>query len=308
MNTLALKQLPMLIKREYWEHRTTFLYLPAVVTAVSVAVLILGSALMQTGMVMVTINNHENVRIHTETESSGSLLDLFGARLVGLADSSFGHRERVLTDLYCGSSTILVSTLWFVMFFYLLDCLYQDRKDRSVLFWKSLPISDWMTVVSKLLTGLLVIPVVYLLFIVLSNVSMLLISSMVALGQPIDIWDTLWAPAHLIPRWIDMIGYILFSSIWCLPFTGWLLLVSSWAKSAPLAWVVGVPFFFLLMEKIFSRDDSLWEFMSTHILARYTTDHGITGDLYSLEVVVALVIGVGFVTAAVWRRGHADEI
>ena len=176
-----------------------------------------------------------------------------------------------------------------------------------MLFWKSLPVSDWITVVSKLVTGLLVIPVIYLMFIILSNVALLLISSAVALGQPIDIWDTLWAPARLVPRWIDMTGYIFFSALWCLPFTGWLLLVSSWVKSAPLAWVVGVPFFVLLMEKI-TLNDSLWSFVNSHILTRYSTGQGITASLFSLEGVIALVVGAVFIMIAIWRRGHADEI
>ena len=96
---LLVKQLPMLLKREYWEHRTTFLYLPAVVTAVSIGVLILGSALMQTGVLQVTVSSHEDFQIQTEEQNSSSLLDLFGARLVGLSNSSLGHRERVLNDL-----------------------------------------------------------------------------------------------------------------------------------------------------------------------------------------------------------------
>ena len=105
-----------------------------------------------------------------------------------------------------------------------------------------------------------------------------------------------------------MIGYILFSTIWCLPFTGWLLMVSSWARSAPFAWVVGVPLFILLMERIFTSSSVLREFMSDHMLARYSTEHGIAQNLFSLEVGVALIIGTGFVLIAIWRRGVADEI
>jgi ABC-2 type transport system permease protein len=309
MNILALRQFPMLLKREFWEYRVMFLYLPALLTALSVSVLILGSALMRSGVVEVTVGSGEDFRVQRqENNPASSLLDLFGARLLSLADSSFTYREQVLNDLYFGSSSILFTTLWFVMFYYLLNCLYQDRKDRSILFWKSLPVSDWLTVISKMVTGLLLLPLIYLLFIMLSNVSLLLISTAVSMGQSIDIWDTLWAPAHLLSRWLDMMGYILFSLVWCLPFSGWLLLVSSWAKSVPLVWVVGIPLFALLMEQIFTSSDSLSEFIGTHMMARFSTDLAVTSNIFSIDLLAALIIGSGFVAGAIWRRGYADEI
>jgi ABC-2 type transport system permease protein len=309
MNILALRQFPMLLKREFWEYRVMFLYLPALLTALSVSVLILGSALMRSGVVEVTVGSGEDFRVQRqENNPASSLLDVFGARLLSLADSSFTYREQVLNDLYFGSSSILFTTLWFVMFYYLLNCLYQDRKDRSILFWKSLPVSDWLTVISKMVTGLLLLPLIYLLFIMLSNVSLLLISTAVSMGQSIDIWDTLWAPAHLLSRWLDMMGYILFSLVWCLPFSGWLLLVSSWAKSVPLVWVVGIPLFALLMEQIFTSSDSLSEFIGTHMMARFSTDLAVTSNIFSIDLLAALIIGSGFVAGAIWRRGYADEI
>jgi hypothetical protein len=115
-------------------------------------------------------------------------------------------------------------------------------------------------------------------------------------------------PVNLVLRWIDMIGYMFFSLVWCLPFSGWLVLVSARAKSVPLIWVVGIPLFVLLLEGIFTSSDLLWNFVGAHMMARYSAGQGIVVNPYSLETVVALVVGVGFVAAAVWCRGHAEEI
>ena len=71
-------------------------------------------------------------------------------------------KERYLRSGLQGLAAPLLCILWLVVFFYLLGALYEERRDRSILFWKSMPVSDVMTVASKLVTALLVVPLVYL--------------------------------------------------------------------------------------------------------------------------------------------------
>ncbi len=131
---------------------------------------------------------------------------------------------------------------------YLLDCLYADRKDRSILFWKSLPISDTATVLAKLATGLLVIPLVYFVAADISTVAMAFIISVrarsafgSALWQP-DLWLQLQA------LWLYL---IVTTAIWYLPFAGWLLAVSAWAKRAVMLWSILPPLALFLLERWF---------------------------------------------------------
>jgi ABC-2 type transport system permease protein len=115
---------------------------------------------------------------------------------------------------------------------YLLDSLYADRKDRSILFWKSLPVSDTDTVMSKLIVALIIIPVVSF---IAADITALLAAFIVSIRAR-DAGSALWQP----DLWLQMQvlwGYaIVTAAIWYLPVAGWLMLVSAWAKRAVILW------------------------------------------------------------------------
>ena len=312
-----MNQLPMLLKREYWEHRTTFLYLPAIMSMLFIGILLFGSFAIQSGVVNVSIDSERHQDGNHQTEEfkaeGASLLEIFGHRINRFADQSFSEREQVLNQVYYSTSVIMFVVLWFVIVFYFINCLYDDRKDRSILFWKSLPVSDAMTVVSKLIVGLIVVPTIFLAFTMINNVALLLVSSISALGNDIDIFSTLWAPANIIGRWVTFVGYILFAGIWCLPFFGWLLLISSWAKSAPLAWVVGIPLLITIVERIFTGSGVVRAFFMDHLALRQPVvwlqdGYGSELSVVSMQTFASLILGVVLVGLAIWRRGYADEL
>ena len=125
-----------LIKRELWEHRSIF------VTPVAIAALILLGVLAT--MVFVP-------RFTDELD-----VVIFGA--TNIADES--HRALVLSGIFGGTSSLFLLALAILTTFYCLDALYTERKDKSILFWRSLPVTDAETVMSKLLTAVVVIPLV----------------------------------------------------------------------------------------------------------------------------------------------------
>jgi ABC-2 type transport system permease protein len=138
---------------------------------------------------------------------------------------------------------------------YLLDCLYADRKDRSVLFWKSLPISDTTTVMSKLATALIVIPLVYFAAADLTTLLMAFIISVRArsfLGGALWQGD-LWLQIQAL--WLYM---IVTTAIWYLPVAAYLLVISSWARRAVTLWSLLPPIALILGER--------W-FFGTHVIA-----------------------------------------
>ncbi len=121
---------------------------------------------------------------------------------------------------------------------YLMECLYADRKDRSVLFWKSLPISDTATVLAKLFTGVIAIPLVYF---IAADVSTLLMAFIVSMRAHAYLGSVLWQPGLWLQLHVLWLYVIATTGIWFLPFTGWLLLVSAWAKRAVILWLVLPP-------------------------------------------------------------------
>jgi len=327
-----MNQLPILLKREFWEHRVVFLYLPAVISTLMIGILILMGVGLRFDLAEVSVSEsnsdgsaEEHYRLEVGPNSSEdinsqqtTLAPLVSRQLRIMSNAPFSYKERTLDELYASVSAVLLFVLFFVIVFYLIGSLYEDRKDRSTLFWKSLPVSDGMTVLSKLLTAIVLAPVIFFVFIVLSHIALLLVSTVLALGEPIDLWDTLWAPANLISRWLYTAGFLLFWVLWCSPFTGWVLFISAWAKSVPLGWVVGIPLLLGILESVFTNSTAVSDFMTTHLFVEdfraMISSHLPTvwntralSDVL-LEVLVAVVFGMVFVGLAIRQRGHADEL
>ncbi|HLZ96592.1 MAG TPA: hypothetical protein VKP66_01520 [Steroidobacteraceae bacterium] len=131
---------------------------------------------------------------------------------------------------------------------YLLDCLYADRKDRSVLFWKSLPISDTTTVLAKLFTGLIAIPLVYF---IAADIATLLMAFIVSVRAHSALGGSLWQPDSWLQLQVLWLYLIVTVAVWYLPFAGYLLVVSAWAKRAVTLWSLVPPLAAYLLERWF---------------------------------------------------------
>jgi ABC-2 type transport system permease protein len=127
------------------------------------------------------------------------------------------------------------------VFFYLLGALYDDRRDRSVLFWKSLPLSDTQTVLSKVVAAAFIAPALAIAAMIALHIGFLILLSLYALLHGINPLPLLWSPLHLIGLWLKLVALIPLNAIWALPCIGWLLLCSSFARSKPFLWAVAVP-------------------------------------------------------------------
>ncbi|MBL6689595.1 MAG: hypothetical protein ISP91_04305 [Pseudomonadales bacterium] len=308
-----MKQLMVLVRREFWENRSIFVVLPAVITGFFLLILLLGAVASPGDAMTVTID----VQSDEEVEFLDDLLvsgHLYHYALMQLDARTMVERTMYINAAMQSLSAPLLFSLWFVIFFYLLGSLYDDRKDRSVLFWKSLPVSDAMTVVSKLLTGLIVVPLVYLAGVMLLQLSALIFVSISASGTDISAVDTIWRPAALFSTWTRYIGLLLFYGLWALPFFGWLLVVSAYAKSAPLAWAAGIPIAIRVVEAIFTDQTRVGDWMQDHIIPiSFLDQHRPIAEnafsyLFSLQMLSALVVGGAFIYLAIWLRGKADEI
>jgi ABC-2 type transport system permease protein len=158
-------------------------------------------------------------------------------------------RAFLLVAPYGISGAALLMTSFIVAVFYCLGALHNERRDRSILFWKSLPVSDLTTVMSKALIPLVVLPAITFVVILLMQLVMLLISTaVVALNgvNPAVLWTE--------PPFLRMDGLLLYSlvvsSLWLAPVYAWILLVSSAAPRAPFLWLVLPPLAVMLIEKL----------------------------------------------------------
>ena len=144
--------------------------------------------------------------------------------------------QEALAKPYDMASGFLMAIAMFVGAAYCLGALYNERRDRSILFWKSLPVSDVTAVLAKACIPLVILPLVTVAVTVALHFVMLLIHSAVlaATGQSVA---TLWAEVLPVQMWFMLLYHLIaVHSLWHSPFYGWMLLVSSWAKRAAFLW------------------------------------------------------------------------
>ncbi len=148
------------------------------------------------------------------------------------------------------AALLLMGTFIFVAFFYCLDALYGERRDRSILFWKSLPVSDLSTVLSKASIPLFILPLLAFTITVVLQLTMLVLSSIVLLGSGISP-TILWSHVPLFQMSLMLFYHLLgMHGLYYAPIYGWLLLVSAWARRAPFLWA-GLPLLAVgMVEKI----------------------------------------------------------
>lgn len=133
--------------------------------------------------------------------------------------------------------------------FYCLEALHGERRDRSLLFWKSLPVSDRTAVLAKLAIPLLVVPVVAIVVTLALQAVMLAVSTLVLAGSGSGV-GLFWSRLSLARMTIVMVYGVAVHALWFAPLYAWILLVSSWARRMPFAWVVLPPFALGMAERI----------------------------------------------------------
>lgn len=141
-----------------------------------------------------------------------------------------------LAEPYTFAALLLMGASFFVALFYSIDALHGERRDRSILFWKSLPVSDLTTVLAKFSIPVLVIPLLTFSITVTTQLIMLLVSSaaLLATGQSVA---TLWSQLGLTHMWGVLLYHLVaLHGFWYAPIYAYLLLVSAWARRVPILW------------------------------------------------------------------------
>jgi ABC-2 type transport system permease protein len=221
-----MKTFHWLVKREFWEHKGGFFWAPVVAGIVFVVLngmgIVLGEIVgrqhwggLKFGGSDVHFQNNMSVE---DLHNAGAGIDIM---------------------LYAVAAIILGVTA-IVVFFYCLGALYDDRRDRSILFWKSLPISDTSTVLSKVASAAVVAPAIAIVVGVIVGLVMTVLLAIAASLHGISVWSLL-IEAHPFRVVLNLILLIPLYAIWALPTLGWLLLCSAWAKSKPFLWAIALP-------------------------------------------------------------------
>ncbi len=297
-----------LIRREIWEHRSIY------VTPIAIAVIV--SLVSLAGMVTVSAFDKE-VNIA-----------LFGAANI----AGDAERRAALTVFFLGTSWVFLFALAILITFYTLDSLYAERKDKSILFWRSLPLTDAETVVSKLLTAIIVLPLVTVAAIILTHLVNLVITSGWVMVKGGNAAHLIWGSVPLFDNWTAALIVTLASALWMSPLIGWFLFVSAFTRRSPLLMafmpLIIIPIiewiFFrskVFASAVFGRGEMIPLFREMDIghffdEERMTVNEEVVSLLAHIDVgrfVLSPSVWAGlmvcglFVTAAIYVRRYRDE-
>ena len=124
---------------------------------------------------------------------------------------------------------------------YCLSALSAERNDKSILFWRSLPITDTETVVSKFLTAMVVAPLLVAAIVIATQIVLLMFASLAILiggGSPVEL---LLGPLPFVQIWVLVLWIFITGSLWVAPLVAWVLLCSAFAQRSVLVWAVALP-------------------------------------------------------------------
>ena len=241
-----------LVRREFWENKAIWV-LPACIGALMVVAALFGKA--------------EVALVHASAQQSELAGVLFFAGLGGVF--------WVAMSIY---------SVW-----YLLDCLYADRKDRSVLFFKSMPLTDSATVLSKLFVGVIAIPLVYL---CVADIAALLVAFVISVRARLAFGNVFWRPELWLQVQVLWLYVIATGVLWYLPVVGWLLLVSAWAKRAVILQALLPPLAIMLAELLF---------LGTRVSCIVLRDRILGGGYVAFHHPIQWSLANGEMTPGVWQ-------
>lgn len=278
------------VRRELWENRSIYLAPLGVASFVVVGLVVHA----------VTMPSHLPGMLGTDPASSGSP----------------GY-------MYVLAAMLLILTSVLVGAFYCLDALSSERRDRSILFWKSMPVSDLTTVLSKIVIPLMVLPLLTFAALVALLGTMMLLSAaaLVVQGEPVA---PVWEEVQLFRLTVGLLYALVVMVLWHAPIYGFLLLVSGWARRTAALWALLPPLAVGALEKLAmdtSRVAALGRYRLLGWHAEAFTGQGRAGipvdPLLSPTperffgapgLWIGLAFAAAFVAAAVWLRRNRDPI
>jgi ABC-2 type transport system permease protein len=229
-------------------------------------------------------------------------------------------RQRAAIELpYDIVAMMIILTAFIVGVFYCLDALHGERRDRSILFWKSLPVSDLTTVFSKITIPLVVLPAIIFAIIVTTQFIMLLLSSAVLLTSGLA--ATTWANFNLFQQSLILIYSLVAIAIWHAPIYGWALLISGLVRRATFLWAILPLLAIGFFEKITFNTSHFASMLMDRVLGfaaaafNFQPHHGVAIDsltpgryLSTPGLWIGLVFAGVFVAAAIRLRRYRGPL
>ncbi len=283
MNNRDLRAFLILLKREMWESKNLFIAAPVVLTILLVVAIFWVIPQLPEGALAEAIS-----QLGAATEGVGALN---------------------LAPFLMTVATPYMVILYICTLIYLVNALYQDRKDSSILFWQSMPVSNLYTVLSKVVTVCFVAP----LFVVaaISVLFLFVIITATVLGLSYDVELASLGQLFLASVYSLLLVYMtaVLAALWLFPTAGWFLLFSAFAKNLPFLWAIGAFVLLLLLEDIIFGTQFLGNWLESRT-SNYNYIIFEASDffqrLFSYDMLFGIMLGAILITGAVYMRRFAE--
>lgn len=302
---MNLSLLTMSVKKELWEFNKLLFWVPIIIMTMMVAAPLLQLMIIEDYQWNGIIDGLTRLQNQEATQE--------------LARVSFAAISGLFMPF------MMVALL--IQVYYFLVCLFDERRDMSIYFWRSMPVSDATAISTKLLTGALVIPGIFMLAATVTLVLALVLAFIgciaLSVGYDISIWHV-WGSLELFTNvslvWLSLIPFVL----WLFPLFAWLMLMSMFANKAPFLWAL-LPIIILVLVEAFVVH--YFDLNSSFFIQILTDYFGINEDtlqnnfnheanmrlmpikvLMSKISVVAIAVGAGLMYLTYWlrvNRSHA---
>lgn len=300
------------VKREFWECRSSFLRTPLFMAGILMILLLLGVVPFQNKIGGFL----DRAQLEHSSETEHSAQNSGDSQNHSVAEPKLEYLTQGLAGLY----SLFVLVLLLVLSFYFADALYGDRRDQSILFWKSLPVAEHKTILAKLVAGAFGAPIFYAAAAFVTGAFYLLVISVYAKV----FWNIpvpgLWAV--MLTFLTSIIGLALgwlFLVVWFLPIFCWLLFTSAASRKAPFLIALGVPLALVIFEAWVFGTGHLFGVLKDQIIAglyqlQSVTRHpesfveNLISTFSSVQLWIGLLISAGFLVACSWLRHNRWEI
>ena len=223
-----------LVRRELWENRGNFY----IMIGILFGIIVLASAVLGIAVGGSFSNLYPTGRAHA-----------VGVAIAGLGIGSF---------IYLFYSLSMLG--------YLSGALYDDRKDGSVLFWRSLPVSDTATVISKAAMAMFVGSLFVWVAMIVGHLIFLFALATAASARGAAGFTVFASPGALFGTWVFFAYAMLVQALWWLPYYGWILFVSAVTpRGRPLIWAIAIPAVAGVVELILAQTSHVFSFLGSHL-------------------------------------------
>jgi hypothetical protein len=337
-----------LLRREVQENKGLFILAPLIMAGVFIACLlasvilansitatgdlvidILNNERAQSGMnISITIDegeiNHDYVISEQSTDEGADPEDWnfssewnFNPQRSEKAEDDSGLLMGSLNPVINGLHCLFLLLLLGISINYLLGTLHNDRRDRSVLFWKSMPVSEAQEVAAKMAAVCLLAPVIYLVVSMFTQLASIGLAMLITWRMDMNPVQTVLDNVDFLSLFRGQVSGLIIWVVWTLPVYAWLLLCSAVARRSPLMLAVGIPTALIVLERLFLDSEYLADAISNH-MPHPGIDGGIPMGFYFYEpqwwvldytgMLLGLLAAAGLLWATIWFRKHRFEV